>query len=145
MAHIALSDEDRRVIAETLEELDPASHELLARFREVLNDSDWAFAVGYVTARIRGALEIGLIARAVVAAAERNGLADERGSDHFLRSKAWLHNFGVPQTGDEYFYAVSAAAGGGLVRAHEALLELAQDHLFGTFDDEYQRLFSTGA
>ncbi len=145
MAHIALTDEDRRVIAETLEELDPASHELLARFRDALSESDWTFTVGYVTGRIQSALEIGLIARAVATCAELSGMADERGKDHFLRSKAWLHNFGVPQTGDEYFFAVSAAAGGGLVRAHEALLELAQDRLFGTLDDEYERLFSAGA
>jgi hypothetical protein len=70
----------------------------------------------------------------------RHGLADEKGSEHFLRSKSWLHNFGVTQTTDEYFTALSLAHENKLHQALDALIMIAQDRLFDRVDEEYERL-----
>ena len=128
-----------------VEELDPAKHDLFDVHRPLLSAADWEFLCEYVREKVASALMIGLLARSAAAAAEESGVSDSRGADHFLRSKAWVHNFGVLQSGDEYFTNLSGACGNRLGKACDALVEIAQDRLFGTLDEEYQRLLASGA
>jgi hypothetical protein len=145
MARIALTEQDQQSIAEILADVEMQASELLSEEEEeTLEPADWDFFLLHVRQKVRSALEIGLIARAVGHAAHDRDLCDERGLDHFLRSKAWVHNFGVTQTADEYLLALSAKSGGRLVRCVDALVEIAQDRMFGTLDEEYQRLFPAG-
>ncbi|HEU4480363.1 MAG TPA: hypothetical protein VFS18_00635 [Actinomycetota bacterium] len=143
MSDFRFSPEDLARIEAVLREVDVASHELLRPVEPAVEHADWTFLVGYIGERLRAALEIGILARTFCTVAVQRGYADDRGVDHFLRSKAWLHNFGVTQPGDEHFYSLSAACDHRLVRALDALIEIAQDRMFGTLDDEYERLLST--
>jgi hypothetical protein len=145
MPQIVFSKEELLRVAAMVEDLDPAKHELFDVHRPLLNAADWEFLCEYVREKIASALMIGLVARSVSRVAQEHGVADERGADHFLRSKAWVHNFGVLQSGDEYFANLSGACGNRLGKACDALVEIAQDRLFGTVDDEYQRLLASGA
>lgn len=140
---VIFSPEELEAIDRTIEEIDAASNELLLPLRTTLKEEDWDFVVRYLETRLRSALEIGLIARNMCRVAYQRGLADERGLEHFLRSKAWVHNFGIPQTGDEYLQTLSAATGHRLVKTYDGLLEIAQDRMFGTIDEEYQRLLAS--
>lgn len=127
---------------EILEELDPNGHELFAPHKALLSDADWAFICDYTRERMRSAIQIGAMARAFVETAQQLGATDDRGAQHFLRSKAWIHNFGVTASADEYFCALSAICGNRLGRASDALVEIAQDRMFETLDEEYQRLLA---
>lgn len=141
MAQIALTEDEEARIESILDELDPLNHELVLPARDPLSAEEWGFVVDHIRQKIRSALELGFMARALACTAERRGLSDDRGADHFLRSKAWVHNFGVAQTGDEYFCALSLKSGNRLLKAADALVEFAQDRVFDTFDDEYRRVF----
>jgi hypothetical protein len=145
MAEIVFSGEDLNRIEEAISDLDPSTHELIVIHEGSYSQDDWAFIIKYVTERLSAALKLGLMARCLGIAAEEAELADERGVQHFIDSKAWVHNFGIASTADEYFQALSTSGGGRLSKALDALIEIAQDRLFGTLDDEYQRLFSSGA
>lgn len=140
MAKIVLSHSDVQAIEEVLRYLDPASNEVILGLSEAMSDSDWEFAVTYMKRRIRSALEIEMMARCMIQASMDRNLCDERGADHYLRSKAWTHNYGVVQTADEYFTAISSANGGKLSQVLEALILIAQDRMFGSLDEEYERL-----
>ena len=145
MAEIVFTGEDLRRIEEAVTDLDPSTHELIVIHEGSFSQDDWTFILKYIDERLSASLKLGLMARCIGVAAEQADLADERGVQHFIDSRAWVHNFGVASTADEYFTALSTSAGGRLSKALEALIEIAQDRLFGTFDDEYQRLFSSGA
>ena len=145
MAEIVFSGEDLNRIEEAIADLDPKTHELIVIHEGCFSEDDWAFILKYIEERLSAALKLGLMARCLGVAAEKADLADERGVQHFIGSKAWVHNFGIASTADEYFHALSTSAGGRLAKALDALVEIAQDRLFGTLDDEYQRLFTSGA
>lgn len=145
MPKINFSDAELAQVAGMVDELDPAKHELFDVHRPLLNPADWEFLCEYVREKVASALMIGLLARSVAHTSQDHGLSDNRGADHFLRSKAWVHNFGVLQSGDEYFANLSGTCGNRLGKACDALVEIAQDRLFGTLDDEYQRLLSSGS
>lgn len=140
MADIVLTDEDLARLAECLAYLDPAGHELVAPLASELPPNDWDFVVSYMRRRLRSAMEIEMMARAFTTSATARDLCDGRGAEHFLRSKAWLHNFGIIQTSDEYFASLSAAHGNRLTRALDALILIAQDLLFDKIGEDYRRL-----
>jgi hypothetical protein len=140
MARMSFTDDELEAMRDALEDLDPTHHELTARYREQLRPQDWAFATDYMRERLRAALEIGIMTRALAALAVDREVADDRGVSHFLRSGAWLHNFGVPTTSDEYFWALSAGADKKLVTALEALIEIAQSRLFNTIEEGLRKL-----
>ncbi|MFP5298404.1 MAG: hypothetical protein ACLGHL_05415 [Actinomycetota bacterium] len=142
MADIMLSPDDLVRLDESLAYLDPASHELVTPLREQLSPRDWEFVVSYIQQRLRSAMEIELMARAFASAAKARDLCDQRGADHFLRSKAWLHNFGIIQTSDEYFASLSATHDNRLTRALDALILIAQDLLFDKIEEDYRRLLN---
>lgn len=142
MADFRFSKTDIANIEETIAYLDPASHELLSSMQGSLSEADWEFAVTYIRQRVRSALEIEIMARAITDTAINRNLCDRRGAEHFLRSKSWLHNFGVIQTTDEYFAAISAGNDNRLTRALEAMILIAQDMLFDRLDEEYERLLN---
>ena len=144
MAEIVFTGEDLRRIEDAVGDLDPSTHELIVIHEGSFNQEDWNFVLRYIDERLSAALKLGLMARCLGRAAEEAELADERGVQHFLSSRAWVHNFGVASTADEYFQALSTSAGGRLSKALDALIEIAQDRLFGTLDEEYERLFTSG-
>lgn len=142
MAYIVLSEQDGIRVRQTLEYIDPGSHELLTACRPHLSDDEWTFVIDYVQRRLRSAMEIEIMARGMAESAAARGLCDRRGAEHFLRSKAWIHNFGIIQTSDEDFAALSAANANRLTRAIDALILIAQDLLFDRIDEEYERLLN---
>ncbi len=142
MAEIVLARHDIAAIEAAIDDLDPSTHELLVSQRVLLGESDWEFAVTYIRQRIRSALELEMMARCLADKAVALNLCDRRGAEHFLRSKSWTHNFSVSQTTDEYFAALSSAHEGRLGRALDALILIAKDQMFGTLDEEYERLLN---
>lgn len=140
MADIILTAQDLEKLDESLLYLDPATHELTAPLADELAPGDWDFVVSYIRQRLRSAMEIELMARAFASSAVARDLCDQRGAEHFLRSKAWLHNFGIIQTSDEYFATLSAVHENRLTRALDALVLIAQDMLFDKIGEDYRRL-----
>jgi hypothetical protein len=142
MARVLISAGERGRIVAILRELDPETHDLTARFQEQLDPEDWAFVCDYTRAEIKGALEIGLMARAVAEAARRRGVSNEEGIGNFLDSIAWMRNFGVSDPHDERFKEL-CGIDTPLFLAVDALLQMAQDRMFGTLDEEYARLLES--
>jgi hypothetical protein len=142
VADFRFSKTDIASIEETIAYLDPASHELLSSLQASLSEADWEFAVTYIRQRVRSALEIEIMARALTDTAITRNLCDRRGAEHFQRSKTWLHNFGVIQTTDEYFAALSANHNNRPTLALEAMILIAQDMMFDRLDEEYERLLN---
>lgn len=142
MAEIRLTLRDGELIQATLDYLDIGSNELLESVRPSLTDADWEFVTTYIHQRVRSALQIEMMARAMARASIDLNLCDDAGADHFLRSKSWLHNYGVTQTADEYFTALSIRYEDRLNRALDAMVMIAQDRMFGSFDEEYERLLN---
>ncbi|MGH2694180.1 MAG: hypothetical protein ACRDJJ_05120, partial [Actinomycetota bacterium] len=103
MARIVLTPAEKAKILGIVRELDPVTHELTAPFKTVLSETEWHFVVNYARAEIRGALEIGLLARAIAETVRKRGSANEQGIAAFLESTAWMRNFGVSDEDDERF------------------------------------------
>lgn len=142
MARLELSPEEREMIETTIAALEPSRDSLMELDEMTLDEEERSFVEEHARRKIRSALEIGIMARTLAEQAIARDLCDDRGAEHFLRSKAWVHNFGVSETSDEYFYALSVRSGNRLTRALDALIEIAQDRVFGTVDEEFKRLFS---
>lgn len=139
MAKMILSGPERLRIAAILRELDPDSHELLAPFKENLSAADWNFVVEYARAEMRGALEMGLLARGLADTARMRGMANADGISSFLESTSWMRNFGMSDESDEHFKRL-ADVDTPMFVAVDALLQMAQDRMFNTLDEEYARL-----
>ncbi len=145
MPRIIFSGTERLRMNAILKELDPATHEFTSRFANVLSSEDWNFVQNYARAEMRGALEMGLLARSVAEVARQRGIGSEQGVSSFLDSTPWMRNFGVSDDADERFKMI-ADLESPLFVAVDALLQLAQDRMFNTLDEEYARLLdaSTG-
>jgi hypothetical protein len=142
MARIVLTPAEKAKILAVVRELDPATHELTTPFKVLLSDSEWHFVVTYARNEIKGALEIGLLARAMAEAVRKRGSANEQGIATFLESTAWMRNFGVSDDDDERFKDL-CGVDSPLFLAVDALLQLAQDRMFDTIDEEYLRLLES--
>lgn len=144
MPKIVFTAPERARVSNILKELDPATHELTAPWSERLDPKDWQFVVDYATFEMRAALELGLLARSAVDTARQRGMANAEGASVVLSSISWLRNFGVIDARDERFASIAGAGTDApLFLAVEALIEIAKDRLFQTFDEEYRLLLET--
>jgi hypothetical protein len=139
MARIVLSAAEKAKITSIVRELDPATHGLTAPFKTVVSESEWYFIVNYARSEMRGALQVGVLARAMAEAVRRLGAANDQGIASFLDSTAWMRNFGISDEDDERFKDL-CGVDSPLFLAVDALLQMAQDRMFGTLDEEYARL-----
>jgi hypothetical protein len=139
---IRFTKAERAEVDLVMTELDPETHEFLFDFSLVCPEEDWQFLVGYARREMRAALELGLLARATSQVATELGATDDAGARAYLGSIAWLRNFGRADDADERFLELCGEPGtdSPLFVAVESLLELAQDRMFGTIDEEYRAL-----
>jgi hypothetical protein len=141
MPDIIFSAQERRRINTIIDELDPADHELLAPYYDMLSSKDWEFVCDYIRAKMRAVLETGLLIASVAEKARVTRLVDDETiRNNFLRT-LWNYNFSFQQPIENTFVEV---AGGHkeapLCLAAEALVEMAEDTMFGTFEDAHEQL-----
>lgn len=139
MPKVVYSGAERLRMNAILDELDPATSELTTPFQDVLSEDDWNFVVTYARNEMRAALEIGMLTRAVAEAARDRAASNEEGVAAFFEAVSCMRNFGVSDRTDERFRNI-ADVDSPLFIAVDALLQMAQDRLFNTLDEEYVRL-----
>ena len=141
MPKVVFTNAESARIQEILEELNPARHELTARFSQTLADEDWEFVQDYVRAKMRALLETGLTMRSAVDLARATQLVDEQAVRRNFLHALWTYNFSFKAEIEEAFMDV---VGGNeeapLYVAVEALIDLAEDRMFGTFEEAHARL-----
>jgi len=141
MPHITFTEQERQRVNAIIDEVDPADHELMCAFNDALSADDWQFVCDYVRAKMRAVLETGLLVAAVADRARIFNLVDEDTiRNNFIRT-LWGYDFSFRKAIEDTFVAV---AGGRketpLCLAAEALVELAEDRMFATFEDAHERL-----
>lgn len=123
MPDIIFTSQEQRHINTIIGELDPEDHELLRPYYDVLPSDDWAFVCDYVRAKMRAVL------------VDENAIRN-----NFVRA-LWNYNFSFQKAIEETF--VDLAGGhreAPLCVAAEALVEMAEDQMFGTFEDAHEQL-----
>jgi len=141
MPDIIFTSQEQQHINTIIDELDPEDHELLRPYYDMLPSDDWAFVCDYVRAKMRAVLETGMLIGSVVDKARASKLVDENAiRNNFVRA-VWNYNVSFQNTIEETFVDL---AGGNreapLCVAAEALVELAEDQMFGTFEDAHEQL-----
>ena len=141
MPRISFTGEEHARINHVLRELDPATHDLTAHWRNLLSGEDWAFLQDYVRTEMRATLEMGMLARSIAAVVDERRLADKAAVDHFMRSTPWSRNFGLTDEAEERLMSIlGQALDSPLFLAIEALMQMAEDRMFDTLDIEYRSL-----
>jgi hypothetical protein len=146
MPDITFTARERQRVNAIIDELDPADHELLCPYQDMISAEDWQFVCDYTRAKMRSVLETGLL---VASVAERARVTDLVGEEtirnNFVRS-LWTYDFSFRKAIEDTFVAV---AGGRkeapLCLATEALVDLAEDLMFATFEDAHERLLDGAA
>jgi hypothetical protein len=141
MPDITFTAKEQKRINAIIDELDPADHEILAPYYDTLAADDWQFVCDYIRAKMRAVLETGLLIGSVSAKSRSTKLVDEATiRDNFIRT-LWNHDFSFKKAIEDTFVEL---AGGRpeapLCLAAEALVEMAEDLMFGTFEDAHGRL-----
>ncbi|MGH2750720.1 MAG: hypothetical protein ACRDK3_07595 [Actinomycetota bacterium] len=141
MPDITFTPKEQERINTIIDELDPADHELLHPYYDSLAADDWQFVCDYVRAKMRAVLETGMLIRSVAEKARATKLVDEEAiRNNFVRT-LWNYNFSFQKAIEDTFVEV---AGGHrespLCVAVEALVEVAEDLMFGTFEDAHEQL-----
>jgi len=139
MPDITFTDQERQRVNAIIDELDPADHELLCPYNDRLSAEDWQFVCDYVRAKMRAVLETGLLVASIAERARTTDLVGEEAiRNNFVRT-LWNYDFSFRKAIEDTFVAV---AGGEtpLCLAAEALVELAEDLMFATFEDAHERL-----
>lgn len=133
MPRIMWLDEERAILEEILESLDPARHPALLPFRDRLSEESWSFVVDYLRRDLYGALYVGCLIEAVAEEAVILGAVEERYSDIFTRSITHRsRNFGITDEADHRFTEISLSAEGtGLAYVAETLRIEAERAMFG--------------
>lgn len=107
MPDITFTEQERQRVDDIIDELDPADHELLCPYHEVLSADDWQFVCDYVRAKMRAVLETGLL---VASVAERARITDLVGEDsirnNFVRT-LWNYDFSFRKAIEDTFVAVA--------------------------------------
>jgi hypothetical protein len=144
---ISFTPEEMAKIQSILEELDPATHDLTAHYASVMSAEDWNFVRAYIRKELISFLLLSTMARSIAEVASERGLADEEGVRDFLASRTWTRNFGVADEADDSFLRIAALTGRPSPDANyelaadaDTLLEIAEERLLGTLDDEYAEL-----
>lgn len=148
MAAITFSDQELARIDSILSELDPASHDLMRPYAEKLEVREWELLQDYVRARLRRTLMTGLMAGAVTAVAEAEGLAyPGTGSKAFGRrfKEAWVDSF-APIPDCWRLAPVLARLEDGrscVLKEILALEAMAENRMFETLDDQLAQLLES--
>ena len=147
MPKISFTPDEMAKIQAILEELDPATHDLTAHYSAVMSAEDWNFVRAYIRKELISFLLLSTMARSVAELASERGLADPDGVRDFLSSRTWTRNFGVADEADDSFLRIAALTGRPSAEASyelaadaDTLLEIAEERLLGTLDDEYAEL-----
>jgi hypothetical protein len=147
MAEIVFTTHEQDRMNALLGELDPDGHELLRPFYDFLPAEDWQFVCDYLRVKMRAVLETGLLLRSVANMASSSQLADDRAiRSNFVRT-LWNYDFSFQKAIEDTFVEVAGGSRQSAVCvAAEAIIELAEDRMFGTFEDAHERLLdSAGA
>ena len=147
MPDIAFTAQEQDRINAVLGEMDPAGHELLRPFYDQLPAEDWQFVCDYVRAKMRAVLETGLLIRSVTERARSSKLVDESAiRNNFVRT-LWNYNFSFRKAVEDTFVELAGGSRESSVCvAAEAIIESAEDLMFGTFEDAHEQLLdSAGA
>jgi hypothetical protein len=141
MPDITFTAQERQRVNAIIDELDPADHELLCSYHDMLSAKDWQFVCDYVRAKMRAVLETGLLVASVAERARVTGLVGEESiRDNFVRI-LWHYDFSFRKEIEDAFVAVAGdRSEAPLCLAAEALVELAEDLMFATFEDAHERL-----
>ena len=146
MAVVSISNAEWVRVEEILVELNPTIDELTQRYFGKFDKRDWLFVRSYIRMELRAALQLGAMLRAVAKVAVEQGLANEEAAKCFVQVNA-RRNFGLLDPAEVGFEVVSEVneCKEELRRAIVALADLANDRMFGTFDEEYADLLSKNA
>ena len=146
MPDIVFTTQEQDRINALLGELDPAGHELLRPFYDFLPAEDWQFVCDYVRAKMRAVLETGMLLRSVTDRARSSQLVDEREiRNNFVRT-LWNYNFSFQKTIEDTFVDVAGGSRKSAVCvAAAAIIESAEDRMFGTFEDAHEHLLDSAA
>jgi hypothetical protein len=141
MPDITFTEQERQRVNAIIDELDPADHELLCPYYNMLSAEDWQFVCDYVRAKMRAVLETGLLVASVAERARTTDLVDEESiRNNFVRT-LWNYDFSFRKAIEDTFVAVAGDhSEAPLCLAAEALVELAEDLMFATFEDAHERL-----
>jgi hypothetical protein len=134
-------------IRSILDELDPATHDLTSHYATMMDAEDWSFVRAYIRKELLSFTLLSTMARAVADAAIERGLAGAEGVKDLLTSRTWTRNFGVADDADDRFRQIASATGRPsaavnyeLATDADTLMEIAEERLLGTLDDEYVEL-----
>ena len=141
MAVVSFSNTEWSRVEEILVELNPTIDELTHRYFGSFDKRDWLFVRSYIRMELRATLQLGAMLRAVAKVALEQGLANEEAAKCFVQVNA-RRNFGLLDPAEVGFEVVSEVneCKEELRQAILALAELANDRMFGTFDEEYAEL-----
>jgi hypothetical protein len=144
---ITFTPKEMAKIQAILEELDPATHDLTAHYASIMSLDDWNFVRAYIRKELVSFLLLSTMARSLADVAAERGLADPEGVRDFLSSRTWTRNFGVADEADDSFLRIAAQTGRPspdsnyeLAADADTLLEIAEERMIGTLDDEYAEL-----
>jgi hypothetical protein len=141
VAVVSFSNTEWSRVEEILVELNPTIDELTHRYFGSFDKRDWLFVRSYIRMELRATLQLGAMLRAVAKVALEQGLANEEAAKCFVQVNA-RRNFGLLDPAEVGFEVVSEVneCKEELRQAILALAELANDRMFGTFDEEYAEL-----
>ena len=141
MAVVSFSNTEWSRVEEILVELNPTIDELTHRYFGSFDKRDWLFVRSYIRMELRATLQLGAMLRAVSKVALEQGLANEEAAKCFVQVNA-RRKFGLLDPAEVGFEVVSEVneCKEELRQAILALAELANDRMFGTFDEEYAEL-----
>jgi hypothetical protein len=146
VAVVSFSNTEWSRVEEILVELNPTIDELTHRYFGSFDKRDWLFVRSYIRMELRAVLQLGAMLRAVAKVALEQGLANEEAAKCFVQVNA-RRNFGLLDPAEVGFEVVSEVneCKDELRQAILALGELANDRMFGTFDEEYAELIAKGS
>jgi hypothetical protein len=134
-------------IRSILDELDPATHDLTSHYAATIPPEDWNYVLTYIRKELISFVLLSSMARSIADVATERGLADTEGVKDFLTSRTWTRNFGVADDADDRFLQIASATGRPsptsnyeLATDADTLMEIAEERLLGTLDDEYAEL-----
>lgn len=168
MARVAFTPEELAAVDDVCRELDPAKHELTAGYIDAIDDpSERRHVIAHLRRALRAELIVGLVMRAGADACVSHGVVDADAAEHFVaddydkprtgitgtrrlrEARRWQYNLGYLSNEAIVTYRIlrrhySRGPGrDGLYpedRPFFALLDLANDRMFDSLEQEHRRL-----
>lgn len=146
MPEIIFTSREKNQLDAVLAELDPASHDLLIDYNDTLSSEDWNFVCDYLRSKLRAVLEAGLLIGSVTDVARASKLVDEAAVRSNFVKALWNYNFSFSKAIEDTFLEIAGGRRDApLCVAAEALIEIAEDRMFGTFEDAHEQLLGESA